>query len=85
MFVLGVVVRGGWVTVDESTGRCGLGTLLLHDEPGGDGSDQTEGGETSHNTSGNGTSVGSSSSSSRVSRDARWRKGATPGARVARK
>lgn len=44
-----------WVTVKVGTGGCDLGPLVLHKEPDGKSSDNTEGGESPNNTPSNGT------------------------------
>lgn len=76
VFVLGVGVRV-WVTAVESAGRWCPATLLLHDIPDDDSSDQTDTGETPHNASSNSTSVGttfgnSPSSTTGASGTSRW-------------
>jgi hypothetical protein len=76
VFVLGVVARG-WETVVEFAGRCSLGTLLLHDEPDDDRSDQAETDKTPNDTSNDGPNVGFFPSP-RVTEGVRW-KGTSPG------
>lgn len=61
MFILGEIVLRR-IIVEESAGRCDLGTLVLHDEPDGEGTDYTEDDKTPHDASSDGTSVRASPS-----------------------
>jgi hypothetical protein len=78
LVILGIIVLRR-IILDESAGRCNLGTPVLHDEPDDESSDYPESDKASHNTSSDGTSVRTPSPAIRAVRCVQRRERITSG------